>query len=143
MRTQQDYALNQTPLRSERGIFRMGKIMIDLPYVFPVERKNGTWIYYRRGGKYFRLPMPTDPLFKAEYERLHRSFEVGRAPSMAGTFAKLVEDFKSEPEFLEKAPKTQKDYRRYLDALAGTFGDLPVRSITRKGVMALRKQLQS
>ncbi|MEQ1934928.1 MAG: tyrosine-type recombinase/integrase [Fimbriimonadaceae bacterium] len=119
----------------------MATIMIELPYVFAVVRKGLGWVYYRRKGKYYPLPPVTDPTFKSEYDRVHRSFEIGRAPSIPGSFAKLVEDYKSEPEFLEKAPKTQKDYRRYMDALAGTFGDLPVRSITRKGVLALRKRL--
>ncbi len=120
----------------------MGTLVIKLPYVFRVERKNRVWFFYRRRGKYYPLPAPTDPTFKAEYDRVHRSFEVARAPSVSGTFARLVEDFKSSAEFSEKSPKTQKDYRRYMDALAATFGDLPVRAITRKGVLALRDSLK-
>ena len=121
----------------------MAKLVLNIRYLHSIPRNGRRWYYYRRGDRYFPLPSPTEPTFKAEYDRVHRSFEVGRAPSAAGSFAKLVEDFRASAGFHEKAPKTKKDYVRYLDGLVATFGDVPVHRISRKGVLALRDQLKT
>lgn len=135
--------LHQTISWNGLGISPVAKVVIKLPYIFCVPRGDKRWFYYRRSGIRIPLPVPTDPTFKAEYDRAHRSFEVGRAPSLPGSFARLVEEYKASAAFHEKSPKTQKDYRRYLDRLAESFGDIPVRAISRRGVLALRDSLKA
>jgi integrase len=117
--------------------------MIKLPYLFCVPRRDKRWFYYRRCGKHIPLPAPTDPTFRAEYDRAHRSFEIGRVPSAPGSFAKIVEDYKASAIFQQKAPKTKKDYSRHLDMLSKAFGEFPVSAITRRGVLAIRDRLQT
>jgi integrase len=125
----------------------------DLPYIFAPKGKAGRrYYYYRRDGR--RLPIcaedgtrigPDHPEFLRSYERIHASFSIAgtSAEIRPGSMAHLVTAFKDSPDFRQLAAKTQTDYRRYLDYLSATFGDLPVRGISREFVLELRDKFSS
>jgi hypothetical protein len=81
--------------------------------------------YYHRGTKKRITGKPGTPEFVASYAEA-----VQREPSDTGTFTSLITGFVESPEFQKLAEKTQKDYRRYLDALRDEFGSLPIDSLS-------------
>ncbi|MBB4268197.1 tyrosine-type recombinase/integrase [Roseospira visakhapatnamensis] len=119
---------------------------VNLPYLNIYERRGKTFAYYRRNGKRVRVtdltgkPLgPKDAGFTAAYQRIHAGFEVTPAPKGgAGTLAHLIEHYRASPDFAAKAPKTRKDYTRYLDDLKRKYGHLPIRTMPRDFILALR-----
>jgi len=75
------------------------------------------------------------------YERIHTSFGLTSEPARQGTFGWLVETYKGSPEFREKAPRTQNDYRKILDKLCEVWKDLQISQVTRPGVKKYRDTL--
>lgn len=119
----------------------MGTHLLDLPYLTPKRAKGRDYFYYRRSGRWYRLPAPSDPKFIDEYERIHTSFGLTSEPARQGTFGWLVERYKASPEFRDKAPRTQSDYRKILDKLCELWKDLALPQITRNGIMTYRDTL--
>jgi len=119
----------------------VGRHLLDLPYLTPKRAKGRDYFYYRRSGKWYRLPAPTDPSFLDEYERIHASFMLTAEASRQGTFGWLAEKYKGSPEFGDKALRTQKDYRQILDRLCEVWRDIPLTQVTRKGIMTYRDTL--
>src|ERR1700741_1679474 len=82
------------------------------------QRANGKrqrYYYAWRGGPLLKAEdgtplQPNDPAFHVAYAAAHAE----RRKPAAGTLFSLVAAFKSSSEFTTLAPKTQKDYRRYL-----------------------------
>lgn len=115
---------------------------INLPYTQgPIKGRQGhLYGYYRRAGQRVPLGRWGSPEFFAAYQRVHDSFEAsGTAPSSTmGTMKALVEQYLASPGYAEKADKTKRDYRRYLDELAVLVGHLPVRTLTRMAVNQIR-----
>lgn len=58
--------------------------------------------------------------------------------AQAGTFERLIGDFKASPEWERLRPRTQKDYSSYLDKLATEAGDRLVSALTAQDVYAMR-----
>jgi len=119
----------------------VGRHLLDLPYLTPKRAKGRDYFYYRRDGRWYRLPAPTDPKFMDEYDRIHTSFRLTSEATRQGTFGWLVETYKGSPEFREKASRTQEDYRKILDRLCEVWKDLQISQVTRPGVKQYRDTL--
>ena len=88
--------------------------------------KRKYW-YVWRGGPLLKdddgKPLqPNDPQFFVAYIKAH---EVRRKPTQ-GTLFSLIAAFKHSSEFASLAPKTRKDYQRYLKLIEAKFGDTPL-----------------
>lgn len=114
-----------------------------MKYVETTRAKGRNYYYYRRKKLRVRLPNdPASPLFAEEYQRIHASFEdPGSKSSLPGSFEHLVIAYKKSPDFTSLSDKTRGDYRRTLDELGERFGDLPVKRLSRKFVLAYRDSL--
>jgi len=119
---------------------------VDLPYLDTYRSRGRLYAYYRRGKRRVRITddagqalTPGEPGFLAAYQRIHVGFEAAPAPrAAAGTLAHLIEHYRASPDFSAKAEKTRRDYTRYLDALKRDYGHLPIRTMPRDFVFALR-----
>lgn len=120
----------------------MGTVVLEREYVAQKIVKGRTYLYYRRGGRYIPLPTSDDPTFKAEYDKIHASFEITAEGSLPGSVKRLIEDFKASANYTDKAPKTRKDYDRYLSQIETMWGDLQVRQVTRRAVFKWRDALK-
>jgi integrase len=58
-----------------------------------------------------------------------------------GSFGWLIDQYRKDPKFTSKAPKTRKGYDFWLRELKTLYGDLPVRSIKAKTIRAIRNNL--
>ncbi|KAA5603785.1 tyrosine-type recombinase/integrase [Roseospira marina] len=121
-------------------------VRVDFRHVHAVKKRlaDGTvrTYYYHRHTR-LRLPDdPTSPEFAQALKDLApaKDSPEGVAP---GSFAALVEAYLGSPEFRSLAPKTQRDYRRYLDVIRESWGRNPVRKVTREHVLALRDHYAS
>jgi integrase len=119
----------------------MGKHLLNLPYLTAKTAKGHQYFYYRRGGKWWPLPCPTDPQFKERYDAIHSTFTLSRNPAKRGTVSWLVEQFKGSAEFKTKHSSTRKDYATIADKLCKVWGDIPINNITRAAVFAYRDRL--
>ena len=87
--------------------------------------KKPTYYYAWRGGP--RLDgEPGTPEFFASFNKAHAE----RVKPADGTLFALIAEFRSSAEFKTLAPKTQKDYSRYLKLIEGAFGDMPLAALT-------------
>lgn len=119
---------------------------VDLPYLDIYRSKGRLYAYYRRGKRRVRITddagqglSPGDLGFLAAYQRIHAGFEAAPAPrGEAGTLAHLIEHYRASPDFSAKAEKTRKDYTRYMDELKRDYGTLPIRTMPRDFIFALR-----
>ncbi|CCG09027.1 tyrosine-type recombinase/integrase [Pararhodospirillum photometricum] len=124
---------------------------VDLPYLIVYRSGNKRYAYYRRSGKRVRVTapdgaalLPGDGGFIDAYQRIHASFEVAPHPAFGrGSLAHLIEDYKKSPEFKEKSEKTRKDYSTYLELLKVSYGNLPVKTMPRDFIFALRDKYAS
>lgn len=117
-------------------------VMLKLPFIVIQKAKGREYCYFRRDGVYTKLPHPTDPSFKAKYERLLKSADaLPTAPQIPGSFGALVESYLASGAYKKLTAKVQYEYRRILDAMKRDWGDLPVNRLTRKGVMAYKDKL--
>lgn len=121
----------------------MGIAVLDLPYVAEKRVKGYVYVYYRRDGKYIELPAADAPNFREEYDKIHASFELTPEGSRPGSVKRLIEDFKASANYTDKAPKTRKDYDRYLSQIETMWGDLQVTQVTRRAVFKWRDALKS
>jgi len=106
----------------------------------PASAGGGHYYYHRATGQ--RLPDdPNDPAFLARVAELDRQCaERRRKDPGEQTFAALVVFYKTQPEFKQLAEASRRDYTRYLDKIAEAWGRLPVASLERKHVLALRNR---
>jgi hypothetical protein len=121
---------------------------ISLPYVRCQHSKGRTYLYYRRGGRDIRLPDPNDPGFMPVYQTIHAAAEAAGqatvanrpAPVLPGSMAALVIAYRSSETWQDLAPATRQDYDKALNPLRDRFGHLPVATLPRSFVFALRDQ---
>ena len=117
---------------------------MKLKYLHPStsESSRRKYWFYRRAGQRIPIAAPDgtrlfegDPGFLTAYDRIHQSFErpAAEAPGY-GSLAALIAEYYQTADFTNLAPKTRRDYRRYLDPLAAEFGDLQATAMTRKFV---------
>ncbi|MTI10506.1 tyrosine-type recombinase/integrase [Curvivirga aplysinae] len=75
----------------------------------------------------------------AHYNKIKESFEVKRELTVRESFGWLIEQYLGSPEFKEKRPSTQKDYRASCDILKKTKAkNKPFASMSRADVIKLR-----
>lgn len=110
----------------------------EIPFLHRVvSRGREFWYYRRKGFARVRLPAPTDHDFSEAYNR------AGGAPerikrAQRGTVAALVTAYLASPEFREKAPTTQVEYRRVMVGIAKAYGTGQVAALERVHVRAIR-----
>lgn len=113
---------------------------VSLKYIHQVTARGNTYFYYRRGGQ--SIPIrehPASPAFIARYSEIHASFEAMRAaPAAQGTFARLIEEYKSSVYFKKLADKTRREYLRYIRMIEIGIGDMPVASIETPNIYSIR-----
>lgn len=128
----------------------MGRTRIEgvqLPEGVQVVRKpSGKTYYYwapKRGtaGAGERTPLGSD-MRDPEFWRALRRLAGGIA-AMAGTFDRLILDYRASPEWERLRPATQRDYASYLDRLSESAGDRSVQAMTRKDIYALRDSMSA
>lgn len=121
---------------------------VNLPYLWAASGRNRVYWYYRRAGQ--RLPIcdeagkrfrPGELGFLDAYSRIHESFEdSGRDGAAPGSLSQVIAAYRAAPEFQQLKPRTRGDYSRYLDHLGTTYGHLPVATMPREFVRALRDE---
>jgi integrase len=143
------------PARTTNGVTALVKV--DLPYLFYAlgRHKRRPYWYYRRDGRVIAIKspdgrhlQPSDAAFLEAYQLIHGSFETPvptakAEKAKAGTFAHLIEAYRASPNFTQRAPKTQKDYGRYLDVLKEKWGKRTIAKMPRDAVFALRDEYQA
>jgi integrase len=108
---------------------------LKLAFLVIQKSKGKEYAYYRRGGQYIGLPHPTDPKFKAAYDKLALQWEAPESePELPGTFGELVRDYRASSDFLNLKPKTRYEYGRHLDRMKAKWRDLPIRRFSREAV---------
>jgi hypothetical protein len=131
---------------------------VDLPYLWSNfgRHRRRRYYFYRRDGKFAAIKSPDgrrlepgDTGFLEAYQRMHESFEQSptaapaRTSTKTGTIAHLIEAYRASPNFKQRAPKTQKDYGRYLDMLKEKHGHRSIAKLPRDAVFAIRDAYQS
>lgn len=98
-------------------------------------KPDAVYYYHRETKK--RLPDdPASPEFAAALRRLN---ERVRAPEK--TTAHLIEAFMRSPEFARLSENTRREYRRHLDGVRKTGGDLPADEMTSEDVYEMRDKI--
>lgn len=124
---------------------------VDLPYLNTYRVRGRLFAYYRRNALRVRLRgEPGSPEFLAAYAAAHARAEAaiagvrvpGLKPPAPGSFGALVALYRSAPEYRKLADGSRAGYDRILKPLLDRFGDLPVASIPRAWVLAMRDELQ-
>lgn len=121
--------------------------MTDRPlpmFVVRQRAKGHTYFYFRWHGVSRRLPdNPASEEFRAEYAKAFASIAPERErPIIGGSVRALIRDFKSAPEWLTLAPKTQADYARVLDYLR-PLGDVQADNVRRQHIVRLRNMIKA
>lgn len=119
--------------------------VVNLPIgVHRVSSKGRSYFYFApgRGTKAAgeRVPLGTDPTAPEFWAKLSGARGVNHEATKPGTFAALIRDFKTSPEWSRLRPNTRRDYAIYLDRVERAWGTLTVAGLTPKGIYALRKQ---
>jgi hypothetical protein len=116
---------------------------VKLPYLWTQRIKGRIYAYYRRDGQRIRITGELgSPEFVAGYQRAHASFERPKtAGPECGSFAALVRQYRSSPDFTSLAERSRRDYARILDTLSARFGQLPVATMPRALIFKLRDEL--
>jgi integrase len=88
------------------------------------------YYYAWRGGPLLKAEdgtplQPNDPQFVVAFAAAH---EARRKPA-TGTLFSLIAAYKASIEFIGRAEKTKKDYRRYLKMIEDEFGTMPVAAV--------------
>jgi integrase len=110
-------------------------------YVQVVRAKGSDYLYFRRHGQRWRLPIdPATAEFQKAYLELLSKTDFDAAPRHIsnGSVAALIRDYRGSDEFLNLKPKTQRDYGRMLDAFA-SIDQHPAEDVRRRHIRELRK----
>lgn len=112
------------------------------PHVHCVRSRGKTYYYYHpnRGtaiaGPRVRIPgEPTNPDW---WDAYREAAELPRPVARTDTFSALIKAYKASPEWAGMAESTQTEWSRYLTRVEAVWGDLQVRGIEPKHVLALR-----
>jgi integrase len=126
----------------EPTVARPRKPTIELPPHVNVVRVKGRPYYYfhpGRGTKNAKRPirLPDDPRsedFWAAYGRLTNDPQRENAKS----FTRLIDAYRTSPEFCDLADSTRTNYEHYLETIAAAWGNLSVDGLLPAHVLALR-----
>jgi integrase len=118
------------------------------PYVKRVRNKVGRpYLYFQRGrgtpsaGPILRLPDDEmSPEFWAEYARIAG---LPVAPKKTNTVFELVKAWQASPEWEAMKPSTHRNWSCYAARIVTAWGDIEVKAIEPKHVLALRDRLRS
>lgn len=115
---------------------------VALPGLHRVRAKGRVYVYAWRGrgapliGRYESdAEMRADAAGLAERYALH-----ARPKPQRNTVARLIVDFLESPTWAGYADSTKREWRRHLDRIGATFGDLTLDEIQRRGARALIKK---
>jgi len=109
---------------------------VDRPYVTTKLVKGRTYLYFRKGKTYQRLPdNPDSPEFDQEYWAI-RSGRRKQKPKT--TFDALIQSYYQSPEFQSKRDGTQREYRRTLELIREKNGKADFTKLRRRDVIAAR-----
>ena len=124
---------------------------VDLLYLWAPQGRHKVYWFYRRAGQ--RIPITSsegkrlaygEAGFLDAYERIHESFGLpARDGPVVGTLTHVIESYRAAPEFRALAPKTRKDYGRFLDTLKEKHGHRSVAAMPREAVFKLRDDHQA
>ena len=108
-------------------------------HVNRIRAKGRVYYYHRKTGE----RLPDDPEQAARRAlQINSQFETPSARDVVpGTLGDLIARYRSSPDYTELAPKTRKDYARYLDDLGERFGPVWLEAVDRSFVFELRDQL--
>ena len=116
---------------------------IELKYIWKPTAKGRTYTYYRRAGQRIRIAgEPGSAAFLQDYQRIHAIFEAPAKTAPAtkpGSLAAVIQDYRADDKFTQNKESTKSDYTRYLGILETKYGNLPVATLHRPAVMAIRK----
>jgi integrase len=118
---------------------------IKLPYLQWVKAKGHDYAFYRRNGVRQRIKGdPGGVEFLENYYRIHRSFENepkihGATP---GSFEALVRMYYASPEYKGLGERAKAEYKTYIELLREKNGKQPIRTLSRRDVLAMRDSLQ-
>ncbi|GAA6190864.1 tyrosine-type recombinase/integrase [Phaeobacter sp. NW0010-22] len=105
------------------------------PYVVPVKRKGHTYYYFRRGGKYIRLPDDPD---SQEFDRAYWEIRSGKAQASKTNFDALITSYYQTPRFKRLKDSTRAEYRRTLELIRDKNGKRDFTKLRRRDVIAAR-----
>jgi integrase len=75
------------------------------------------------------------------YERIHTSFSrESRTAFAPGTFAQVIDAYRSDAEYGQLKPQTHRNYNRWLDWLKLHHGRRPVANFPREAALKMRKE---
>lgn len=117
------------------------------PHVVMVRNRTGRpYLYLQRGrgtdraGPRIRLPDdPSSPEFWRAYAE---AMGVKTPPPRTDTVQALAAAWQASPEWAQMAAKTRAEWSRYVSRIVGAWGDLEVRGIEPRHVLALRDAWQ-
>lgn len=124
------------------------KSLFELPpYVHTGRTRHGRIYYYyqrHRGtpkaGPYVRLPDdPKSPAFWSAYELA--SGQRHEVTTDAGTFARLIREYKASPQFAKLAETTKREYERYLLRIETILADVKVRELRPVHVLEMHDRM--
>ncbi|MDY0870635.1 tyrosine-type recombinase/integrase [Dongia rigui] len=121
-------------------------MLLKLKFIWRVTSKGRTYTYYRRGNEAIRINGEVgSATFFEHYRQIHTRFEKSdeRPGAKVGSLKALIENYKETHQYLITKPKTKKSYLRYLNHLEEKYGHLPVATLPRPFVVALRDKHQS
>jgi integrase len=105
------------------------------PFIVPVTRKGRVYWYFRRGGKYIRLPDDPD---SQEFDAKYWEIRSGKAVVTKTTFEALIVSYYQTPKFRKLAASTKAEYRRTLELIREKNGRKDFTKLRRRDVIAAR-----
>ena len=115
--------------------------LLRLPYVRTYRDRHGRLRRYLRRRGHPDVPLPGD-VGSEEFMRAYQSaLETPRSPHVAGTLARLVEDYYGSVEFANLKPSSRSLYRLVLDPLAVRDGHRLVRDMPRDKVRKIIEEI--
>jgi hypothetical protein len=94
---------------------------------------------FRGGPKFWDSTMafrPGDPDYAVAYVEVEKGVRLQAKVPSRGLTAEAIDRFISSAQFTTKAERTQKDYRKYLDAFAAEFGEDPIKMFEEREVLS-------
>ena len=118
--------------------------VVELPSEVQIVRKSAKTYYYwapKRGAreKGGRSPLPSDPRDPAFWEAVRKA--QGFCGVAAGTFAALIGQYRSSPEYTRLRPASKRDYELYLTKIEAWWGKLPVDGLRPVHIIARRDEM--
>ncbi|MEY8117621.1 tyrosine recombinase XerC [Falsihalocynthiibacter sp. BN13B15] len=105
------------------------------PHLHKITRKGREYWYFRRSGKYIRLPDDPD---SREFDTAYWEIRSGKTSITKTTFDALVTSYYQTPRFKSLKPNTRTEYRRTLELIREKNGKRDFTKMRRRDVIAAR-----